>query len=428
MYLKNKIEPNKTISKINYLLFLFLLLSSLLTLIKLPIIDLAIHNFLLFLGSSLLIYLNSERRTIINHIKPLLFIIIIITWCLITALLSDYQTTALMQTVKYLNYPLVFLAFLLAITKTKNKIVYYQIVINFLHIIGILGIIEYFCPQLWLFDLFKDDTFYPRISSLLQNPNSFGTLMAITGIISFIFYKQKQGKIIILLLQELVFITAISLSASRNAWLVLIVGLGLLIYHRLISYKLIWLLGAICVMSILYLPVSQYRIGLGDILSSLPLATQNQALELPSPKGTALSRLLLWKQAIAQFRQHPITGLGLGVFAEHISIKVFGKSGFNTHNLWLDVLVSLGLPGLLMVATGVWKLWQKINQLDFLITIPLILLLVSQLIDFFLYDFTFTIIEIFCIAIALVKVSENTTSPPIYVGCRAKTENSRSVI
>lgn len=406
MELKNKIEQNKTISKINYLLFSVLLLSSLLTLIKLPIIDLAIHNFLLFLGSSLLIYLNYKRRTIIKHRKSLLFLIIISSWCLITALLSNYQTTALMQTVKYFNYPLVFLAVLLAITKTQNKIVYYQIVINFLYILGILGIIEYFYPQLWLFAIFKDDTFYPRISSLLQNPNSFGTLMAIAVIISFIFYQQKHGKIIILLLQELVFITAASLSASRNAWLVLIVGLGLLIYYRLINYKLIWLLGVIFVVSILYLPVSQYRIGLGDILSSMPLANQNQELELPSPQGTAFSRLLLWQKAIAQFRQHPITGLGLGVFEEHISIKVFGKSGFNTHNLWLDVLVSLGLPGLLMVVTGVGKLWQKINQLDLLITIPLILFLVAQLVDFFLYDFTFTIIEIFCIAIALVTVTQ----------------------
>ena len=406
MYIKNKI--NRDLSQINYLLFCFLLLASLLTLIKLPIVDLAIHNFLLFLGSGLLIYLNYDRLTITKQIKPLLFIVMISGWCLITALLSDYKSTALIQTVKYFNYPLVFLALLLGITKTKNKIFYYQIVINFLYVLGIFGIIEYFYPQLWLFDVLKNDTFYPRISSLLQNPNSFGVLMAIAAIISFIFYKQKHGNVIILLLQELVFITATSLSASRNAWLVLICGLGLLIYYRLISYKLLWLLAIALVVSILYLPVSKYRAGLSDILS-IPFAAQDRELQLPSPKGTAFSRLLLWQKAIAEFRQHPITGLGMGVFSEHISTKVFGKSGFNTHNLWLDVLVSLGLPGLLMVATGVLKLWQKINQVEPLITIPLILLLVSQLVDFFLYDFTFTIIEIFFIAIALVTVTEDTT-------------------
>ncbi len=124
-------------------------------------------------------------------------------------------------------------------------------------------------------------------------------------------------------------------------------------------------------------------------------------LQLPSPSGTAWSRLLLWQRAIAEVAKRPITGLGMGVFAEHISMEVFGKSGFTAHNLGLGVLVDLGIPGLLIVTTGIGQLLRKINQCSYLTAIPIILFLMSQLVDLFFHDFTFTTIEMFFIAIAI---------------------------
>ena len=394
-------------SNLNYLLFLLLLISSLLVLIKIPILNLSIHNFLLPLWSVLLILLNYDYRLIAKQLKPLLFLTILSAWCIITSLFSDYQSTALVQTLKYLNYPLILIALLLAIGKTRNKLVYYKIVILFLNLIGILGIVEYFYPQLKLLDLLKTEIFYPRITSILQNPNSFGVLMAIAAIITVILYKQKHLNTWQLLLQESIFITTTSLSGSRNSWLVLIFGLGLLLYFRLISYKLVGLMAVTFILSIWFLPVSKYRVGFSDLstisnFSLIKLTDKPLELQLPDPQGTAFSRLLLWQRAIQEVKQRPITGLGMGVFSEHISSQVFGKSGFNTHNLLLDISVDLGLPGLLIVVVGIAKLWQKVVRTNPLVIIPLILLLIAQLVDFFLYDFSFTTIEIFLIAAALV--------------------------
>ena len=63
----------------------------------------------------------------------------------------------------------------------------------------------------------------------------------------------------------------------------------------------------------------------------------------------------MWTWAAALINQHPLLGTGYGAFwvqgnpyAEEIwaHFQVTGRSGFNFHNQWYDIGVSLGYVGL----------------------------------------------------------------------------------
>lgn len=395
----SKSRPTQIKNDLNHLLLWFLLLSSLLVLIKIPLINLSIHNFLFFLGGGLLIWINFNPKVLLANLKFLLSILAIIICAAVSCVFSEYRLTAFIHTIKYLNYGIIFIAFLLITNNSKNHLQYYKLIVYFLNVIGCLGIFEYFCPNSIVFQCLKDDSFYPRVSSILQNPNPFGVLMAIGAILTIVIYKKRYLSIFGILLSEVIFIVALSLSGSRNSWLVFLIGFGLLLYYRIVNYQFFgWILISI-LLSLLLFPVSKYRLGF-DHLPIFNIIQNGIDLQLPSPSGTAWSRLLIWQKALSEVAHKPFTGLGIGVFAEHISIEVFGKSGFSTHNLLLGVLVDLGIPGLLIVITAIVELMQKTIH-SYLLNIPIILFLISQLVDLFVHDFTFTTIEILFIAIAL---------------------------
>jgi hypothetical protein len=124
--------------------------------------------------------------------------------------------------------------------------------------------------------------------------------------------------------------------------------------------------------------------------------------EISNPQTTALSRLALWKAAIIEMTKQPITGIGLGVFAEHIGIQVFGIKGFHAHNIFLNIGAELGLPGLLMFIGFVFKIALGLKPSNF-VTVPILLFLASQMFDFFIEDYAFTTIELYFLSLAVIS-------------------------
>ena len=383
---------------------LFLLLASLSTVIKIPGLNLAIHNFLIPVISLAIILINFQRQLFVRHIKSVGIVFLFIIWCWISFIFSEHKNIAFIYTFKYFYYVLIFIALLLITDSKNHNLKLCNLVIGFLLAIAVLGIMEYFFPNSWLFKVFKDGNFYPRTSSLLQNPNSFGVLMAVGTILNFIicrnFFNQTKY---FLFISELIFLVAIALSGSRNAWLILTLGCFLLLQYKVIKFKNFIGFGIIFFLTVLLIPAAKYRLGLGQLKLIPFIDFTNNAIadQLPSPTGTAFSRFLLWKLALNEIIKHPITGLGIGVFSEHISIQAFGKSGFNVHNLFLNILVDLGIPGFLIFIIGIIKLFHKFRSSEAWIVIPLIMFFCSQLVDFFIYDLTFMIIEIMFICFAI---------------------------
>ena len=56
-------------------------------------------------------------------------------------------------------------------------------------------------------------------------------------------------------------------------------------------------------------------------------------------------RLAWWQAAVGMFRDHPLTGVGLGRFPRLLAEFGGGRSQENTHNLFLQLLAEAGAPG-----------------------------------------------------------------------------------
>ncbi|BAY37754.1 hypothetical protein NIES2111_20950 [Nostoc sp. NIES-2111] len=396
----------------NNIFFILLLFSSLLGRVNFPVININIH-YLLIPIFSLVIIISSQNfnwQIIKKHKTFLLSLTIVYLWMWLCSIISPFSNLAIVYTIKYSPYFLIFLAFLF-LTYRKNKILYlsfyYRCILYLIQIIAFLGFVEYLFPELWLFKLLKYPSFHPQIGSIMQNPNQFGVTIAIGLCMSLILEQQRIISKFELFLSEFLFLISLALSASRNAWLIFMLGLFLLLIYKIISFRKAILLVILWFFLVIFLPISTYRIGLGNvpIFPLINLFLDNSAevkVKILDPVGTALSRFSLWQAAIIETIQRPISGIGVGIFAEHIGFKTFGGlKGYHAHNIFLNVLAEQGIAGLVIFANFLIQLTSKVKHGNPVIVIPIILFLVCQLPDFFIEDYAFTTIELYFIAVAI---------------------------
>lgn len=89
-------------------------------------------------------------------------------------------------------------------------------------------------------------------------------------------------------------------------------------------------------------------------------STANPTARLSNLAGT---RYLVWKAAIKAFDAHPVDGSGAGTFEfwwnQHATTDEFLR---DAHNIWLQNMAELGLPGLLLiVAVAVVAVWLAVT-------------------------------------------------------------------
>jgi O-antigen ligase len=141
------------------------------------------------------------------------------------------------------------------------------------------------------------------------------------------------------------------------------------------------------------------------------ITVQNPTVKAAAIASDPSARTTLAKEAIGNIIKRPFTGVGLGVFAEHIqSSSSWGGKGVHTHNLVLNILVELGIPGFILSLTFLWSLLKKAKLNKAIISIPVIIIFASQITDYFmLHDSTFTILAVYFLAEAGNSKIEGTT-------------------
>ncbi|MDJ1184110.1 O-antigen ligase family protein [Roseofilum casamattae] len=397
-------------------LFLLLLYSSLLSRIKIPVLEVGVHFLLMGIAGIWAIIVNWNSFVARVRQFPLLWTLLSLfySWVWIAALASDWRAIAIKYTIKYSIYGVAFCALFALLSSTINVKTADKIIFVLLTLIAMGGFLEEAFPHTWMIKLFSYPDNYPRIRSVIQGPNPFGVLMAIGSCLALMWnrdrpYLPKQY-------WAYPFLILTALSASRNGWLVWIVGLFLLLLSKKISIKLAVNLLCFWLVCLLLVPVSSQRIipnfwaGTVDLSPlGIPAAVANSTLpEAPVPVRHALSkssmqdRFILWKQGLKAARQYPISGVGLGVFQEVFAKQLYGHARFNTHNLFLGIAVELGLVGLslftiilaIVCRIAIGKVW-----VDF---IPVILFLSSQVFDYFIYEYAMTTIFLYVLARSLI--------------------------
>jgi O-antigen ligase len=198
----------------------------------------------------------------------------------------------------------------------------------------------------------------------------------------------------------------ISLAASRNSWLLLPLGILLAWLYRVITLRKGLCIVGFLVFCILFFPIATHQLGIrGSKLFPLSkhipgkiwvVYLNKQALL--TPRETSTSRLVLWKAAMCEISKRPITGLGIEVFEKIIGKGIRREEGYHTHNLFLNILVELGIPGLLLFLVFIYSLLKRADLYRPIIVIPLLMIFAVQMVDFFIHDFTFTAIGLYFLA------------------------------
>lgn len=426
--------------------FIMIFISSLMGNIKVPFLRYGVYDYLLPFFALVLIIFNLDRlkSSLKYHRQTLMALLILYIWMWVSALFSDFQGIALKYSMKYTIYIIIFFSFLLITRNNHDRYLYYRMGFRFLIFLCIFGIIEFFLPDMWLIRSLRiPDSLlaYPRISSLLQWPNQFGVLMSIGAIMSFFLYKEKNISRVEFSISTLMFIITTALSASRGGWLVLLAGALLAWLYRAIKLK-----GAIAIIGllaffILLFPVSTRQSGVkannifpllrllstsyensqgqppnnSTIQSGLDKKTNTRSsfiikkiaatpsFEGNTPSKTLNSRFILWNIAKEEFTKKPVTGLGIQAFNSLIGPDIIPGAGHNihnTHNIFLNILVELGFPGIILSFFFIYRLYQRTDLTNPAVCIPVIMIFTGQLFDFFLHDFTFTIFSLLCLAVA----------------------------
>lgn len=131
---------------------------------------------------------------------------------------------------------------------------------------------------------------------------------------------------------------ALLLTMTRGAWVAVVAGLAvacLLVRNRLVAVLSAILLVALVAFTIVYSSDQNRTISLGELLSSH--ADRNVS-----------TRLVLWDIAWDMFREHPITGVGMGDYESEADSMLEGRSVRTTvdsHNVFLQILATRGLIG-----------------------------------------------------------------------------------
>jgi len=396
------------LKNINQIMLTLLLLLSTFSRIKLSNGNFGCHYLSLTLLGIAIILLNLNWLREIFRVHQDLLIILgaLYLWMWGSSLFSEFGSTAVKYSLKYSVYFIVFFSVLIITYRGINQRFYYRLLFYFMLIISLFGVLECLFPHIGLLNLLRYPDHYPRISSIVQGPNQFGVFMAIGAILALILNNHRLISKLEFFISLPLFIVLNSLSGSRNAWLILVSGLILLgIYKKFQLLRIITIITLI--LCLLFFTGYTERLGLksSDLFSWQNILfnrgrdstelTISKPIESSSSEGSDALRFRLWNAATSEIMKKPVTGIGIGVFAEHIGSKITGSTGFHAHNMFLSILVELGIPGLVIFMALMATLIKKAQMNNAIIGIPILMIIISQMADFFINDYTFIIVAIY---------------------------------
>lgn len=280
-----------------------------------------------------------SRERFIKGIKDFFkdkFSISVFIWIaimLISIIYAKDKRLALSESVRFFTYVILFFIIKYEVHSKNilNRIL--NIVTLSLFLVDLIGVFEYLKGMGTIQS--SGASSFLRIASTLENSNNLGALCVLLifpYIMLCIKEKNKKKRIIYGTVSFLTFLN-IMLSFSRNAWIGLF--LGALVFVVTYNLKLIWGVGALGGISLLFPQIRNRVKDIGNI-------SQN------------LSRITLWQVAFLMIKDHPILGVGAGNYRTYYDqyinkVKFLGYgaySKFHPHNIYIKAQVELGIIGL----------------------------------------------------------------------------------
>ena len=179
---------------------------------------------------------------------------------------------------------------------------------------------------------------------------AFYLIPALFSALYFVFYGKSLNRRIIFAVLAAILATAILASGTRGAWLSCLGGLAIAYLPRFRFRQ--WLGLAMVVL------ISVFMVMRTPAISEFVAFRASSALE----SGGA-GRLNIWKVSTAVFQDHPIRGVGFRNYEYSVNLQDFEEANFDIdyyyafrpqvpHNIYLEVLLDLGLVGFIL-----WAIW-----------------------------------------------------------------------
>jgi O-antigen ligase len=263
--------------------------------------------------------------------------------------LTNYPTieTAFSLKTNGFDHLMFFLLFFYGLSSTQDVLGLLRTFLWILVIGNLITVIDGFnIPDLGIIQQREDG----RLGGPMGESNAYGVLLALTlpAIIALLW--DPQTKRLYAYFAILVSIVALLLASSRGAFIALIIGSLFSIYYlrayvsmRQVAVGTIVLLATVTLIIMAFLSTDL----VGDLVQRFMDKLSGSSREISS------GRTKVWTMALQQMSEQPLsffTGFGWDAY-KHIN-----RSGFNTHNVYLNHLFNLGLPGLTLYCLLIYKL------------------------------------------------------------------------
>ncbi len=212
-------------------------------------------------------------------------------------------------------------------------------------LVALLGIRQYFSgietTESWV-DIKMTDYITTRVYAIFGNPNMLAEYLSYAIILAFVMFLASRGALARLSMAVAIvpMIACLGVTFSRGGWVA--TALGLFIVSAVKDRRFLALLLVVLVVSPVFLPES-------ILLRAESLITLGDS--------SAKYRLTIWTSVLRMIKDKWATGIGLGplTFAQvYPQYEIAGTPAAHTHNLYLQILVEMGVAGLLFFLWAVF--------------------------------------------------------------------------
>jgi O-antigen ligase len=185
-----------------------------------------------------------------------------------------------------------------------------------------------------------------RVTGLSPNENDQGRLLAfgiVVAVLLIVYTKNKFFKVLYWL-SILLFFIGIFRTGSRSALIAILIFIIGFIFLNAQKRNYGVLIVAILISVLIYNYGYMYLMNNTSMGHRLELAVER--------KGNQ-PRIILLKEGVTFFLQNPIFGLGLG------SYVYYSTTHHYSHNDYIEILASMGLPAFLIYISIFWDYWKK---------------------------------------------------------------------
>jgi O-antigen ligase len=185
-----------------------------------------------------------------------------------------------------------------------------------------------------------------RVTGLSPNENDQGRLLAfgiVVAVLLIVYTKNKFFKVLYWL-SILLFFIGIFRTGSRSALIAILICIIGFIFLNAQKRNYGVLIVAILISVLIYNYGYMYLMNNTSMGHRLELAVER--------KGNQ-PRIILLKEGVTFFLQNPIFGLGLG------SYVYYSTTHHYSHNDYIEILASMGLPAFLIYISIFWDYWKK---------------------------------------------------------------------